>query len=490
MSISPYKTFVAGEVLTAADLNASFLQITNAGISLVSPLTSNLDFDGNSLILDGDADSYINAAVDDVFLVHLQGVDLFKFNGSVASPVNGMQFNARPTGQYPYLVPIGADASIAIGIRPTGAAGVVHIDDSNGNEIIIGDVATASAVNEITVTNAATGNRPRIAATGGDTNISLAIRAKGTGGIVLEDKNGNEVLKTADGTASAVNEVTVQNAATGNGPEVQATGGDTDITLNLVAKGAGLVAVKTGPLDIQQAWRLTGDIADSISGNQNNYAPTGLSAAARILITADAARSITGLTGGTDGRRIAISNVSASALRTVTLSAESGSSTAANRFGFLQDFVIEQNCEVELEYDGTASRWRLLGNPYQIATQTFMESAASVSLLSTPGRQQHHPTHPKAGLNFTGATPTTSRSHNVTSVADDGTGLYTPTFTVAFSDTTWYYTHGFLEDLNTTGIYIKLVNATKTTTVGQHRTNSNGTATDLDEAHTVYWGDA
>ena len=56
----------------------------------------------------------------------------------------------------------------------------------------------------------------------------------------IEDSNGNEVLKFGS-TASAVNEVTVTNKATGNAPTVAATGGDTDVSLNLVSKGAGAV---------------------------------------------------------------------------------------------------------------------------------------------------------------------------------------------------------------------------------------------------------
>lgn len=55
------------------------------------------------------------------------------------------------------------------------------INDSNGNELILFPSAVTSAVNEITVSNAATGNAPSIAATGGDTNINLQLTPKGTG---------------------------------------------------------------------------------------------------------------------------------------------------------------------------------------------------------------------------------------------------------------------------------------------------------------------
>lgn len=58
--------------------------------------------------------------------------------------------------------------------------------------------------------------------------------------IQINDANGNEVIKTAT-TASAVNEITVTNAATGNGPTISATGDDTNIDINLTPKGTGNV---------------------------------------------------------------------------------------------------------------------------------------------------------------------------------------------------------------------------------------------------------
>lgn len=61
-----------------------------------------------------------------------------------------------------------------------------------------------------------------------------------TDGKAIRDGNDNEVIKISQ-TTSAVNELTVKNAATGNAVELQATGGDTDIDLKLKAKGAGVV---------------------------------------------------------------------------------------------------------------------------------------------------------------------------------------------------------------------------------------------------------
>lgn len=56
----------------------------------------------------------------------------------------------------------------------------------------------------------------------------------------IQDENGNEQIKFST-TASAVNEITVKNAATGNAPDVQATGGDSNIDLKLTPKGTGKV---------------------------------------------------------------------------------------------------------------------------------------------------------------------------------------------------------------------------------------------------------
>ena len=54
------------------------------------------------------------------------------------------------------------------------------INDENGNEQIIFQT-TSSAVNQFDITNAATGNAPSLSATGGDSNIDVAIVPKGTG---------------------------------------------------------------------------------------------------------------------------------------------------------------------------------------------------------------------------------------------------------------------------------------------------------------------
>jgi hypothetical protein len=63
----------------------------------------------------------------------------------------------------------------------------------------------------------------------------------------IADANGNELI-ILDTVASAVNEVTLANAATLGTPTLTASGTDTDISLDLVPKGTG--RVKAGGVDL------------------------------------------------------------------------------------------------------------------------------------------------------------------------------------------------------------------------------------------------
>ena len=62
-----------------------------------------------------------------------------------------------------------------------------NIADSNGNELIVFPSVVASAVNEITIRNGATGLGPAIEASGNDTNISLFLNTKGSGVVQVND---------------------------------------------------------------------------------------------------------------------------------------------------------------------------------------------------------------------------------------------------------------------------------------------------------------
>jgi hypothetical protein len=92
------------------------------------------------------------------------------------------------------------------------------------------------------------------AAAGTGTSVGLNIgsgkKLKIVGDVI--DTNGNELLKVS-ATTSAVNEVTLANAATGVAPTLTASGDDTNIGFKLVAKGTGEITAKVNGSDVFNA---------------------------------------------------------------------------------------------------------------------------------------------------------------------------------------------------------------------------------------------
>ncbi|MFQ5685152.1 MAG: tail fiber domain-containing protein [Candidatus Scalindua sp.] len=107
-------------------------------------------------------------------------------------------------------------------------------------------VATGTAGQVLTSNGAGAAPTFQAAAAGGISNV-VEDTTPQLGGQL--DVNGNaigngtlELIKFSE-AAGAVNELTIKNAATANAPELQATGGDTDIDLKLIPKGAGVLSV-------------------------------------------------------------------------------------------------------------------------------------------------------------------------------------------------------------------------------------------------------
>ena len=90
--------------------------------------------------------------------------------------------------------------------------------------------------------NAAVDTTSFITVSGTQTLTNKTLTSPKIGTSIL-DTNGNELTKVT-ATSSAVNEFTVANAATGNGPTLSSTGGDSNIDLDLLAKGTGHVTIK------------------------------------------------------------------------------------------------------------------------------------------------------------------------------------------------------------------------------------------------------
>ena len=132
-----------------------------------------------------------------------------------------------------------------------GSAGV--ISDVNGNELVKFPGTVASAINEVTISNASTGNLPSISATGDDTHVSLTLSAKGSGSVVIPkvDINGG----TIDGAIIATSDVTV-----GAGKSLNVSGGSltTSAAQNLAIMQGAAANVDIGAHDFRAA-NLTAD---------------------------------------------------------------------------------------------------------------------------------------------------------------------------------------------------------------------------------------
>lgn len=150
-----------------------------------------------------------------------------------------------------------------------------------------------------------------------------------------------------------------------------------------------------------------------ITAQQDNYNPTGLSTATILRINSDAARTITGIAGGSDGRILVVINTGTKA---ITL-ANDVTSTAANRFLFDgSDLALAGGCAVILWYDTTSSRWRCIGQAMKVSTTDDQGTTTITNSLTTDQLATGMTRTPKAGIYFVLFTGMFGNSNNGASV--------------------------------------------------------------------------
>jgi hypothetical protein len=132
MALSAAKTFVAAEILFASDLNNEFLNIYNNGENLSTPATKAHDMNGFELVMDAAGTSGILADTTNRIDLKLQGVDLFRFDGTTATSVNGLDFQASDTTNDVVVVAQGSDTNIDVDIQGKGTGWVLANGDPCG----------------------------------------------------------------------------------------------------------------------------------------------------------------------------------------------------------------------------------------------------------------------------------------------------------------------------------------------------------------------
>lgn len=156
------------------------------------------------------------------------------------------------TGSQSIEISQGSGANVTI---PTGETALLYLDGGGAGAAVVAIPLDSSAV---TLTGTQT-----------LTNKTLTAPKVGTS---VNDTNGAELIKVT-ATSSAVNEVTLANAATGNNPTLSATGDDTNVGLNVTPKG-------TGEFDVTASF-MTGLFSDKVSalGNTGTSATIDVSTA-------------------------------------------------------------------------------------------------------------------------------------------------------------------------------------------------------------------
>ena len=177
-----------------------------------------------------------------------------------------------------YFIKNGTSGAYTVQLKAVSGSGATvtfSATDKGYKLIYLDGVATNTGVYEATV--GATGD---VTLTGTQTLTNKTLTSPKIGTNIL-DTNGLELLNLT-ATASAVNELTLANASTGNNPTLSATG-ETNVGITLTPKGTGEVVIAAGNLN----YGATAVTATGAELNYSDLATLGTSAASKV-ITANA----------------------------------------------------------------------------------------------------------------------------------------------------------------------------------------------------------
>ena len=181
-----------------------------------------------------------------------------------ASAVNYVQVTGAATGGRPIISAQGSDASIDLALYGKGSSGGLAVIANNALQFYVSP--TSSAVNRIQVTGSATAVAPALSAQGSDTNIPLVLSPKGTGALQAQQTDSTATGGNARG-ANAVDWQTLRNAAT----QVASTLGSV-LSGGANNTSSGNYSVLAG--GVQNG---SGAFASVISGGWNNFATNNFS---------------------------------------------------------------------------------------------------------------------------------------------------------------------------------------------------------------------
>mgnify|MGYP001441342420 FL=1 len=130
-----------------------------------------------------------------------------------------------------YIIDNATTGAYTVTVKTSSGSGVTWAAADKGTKVVYSD---GTNVVDTNLTDLSSDFSPQLSADLDCNGQDIVMDSSSS----IQDDSNNEYIKMAK-TASAVNEVTVTNAATGNAPNLSATGDDTNIDLNLSPKGYG-----------------------------------------------------------------------------------------------------------------------------------------------------------------------------------------------------------------------------------------------------------
>jgi len=159
-----------------------------------------------------------------------------------------------------FIVENATSGAHTVTFKTTSGNGVTWSATDKGTKMIYSD---GTDVVDTAFTDLISDKSPQLAADLDANGNNILIDS----GNSINDENDLEQIKFST-TASAINEFTVKNAAAGNAPDLQATGDDTNIDLNLTPKGIGRTTFN-GQGKIQSVAEKVTSTATAASGTVN-----------------------------------------------------------------------------------------------------------------------------------------------------------------------------------------------------------------------------
>ena len=163
---------------------------------------------------------------------------VLQLTGTITTNVNVVV----PVVEKVYIVDNATSGAYSVTVKTSSGSGVVWAAADKGTKMVYGD---GTNIVDTAFTELSSDFSPQLSADLDTNGQNIIIDNTKS----INDENGNEQVKFAT-TGSAVNEVSVTNAASSNGPTLSATGGDTNIDLNLNPKGSGVLKSATAALKI------------------------------------------------------------------------------------------------------------------------------------------------------------------------------------------------------------------------------------------------